>query len=306
MSITLRQLRAFVTVAEKGSFTRAARALHMAQPMVSALIRELEAELGFRLFDRTTRRVELTAAAAEFLTDARRMTGDLDRAVRRARDIGARRRGHLSIGAPPLLAATLLPGVIRAFAESAPGVSVTLYDRHIAAIGALLRDGEVQLAVGTFRREEQGLVRVTLIADRLSLLCRADHPLAGRAEPGWAELEGVPLITLRPGNGIRDQVERGYEEAGLRAAPAIELDQIGTVIAMVEAGFGVTVLPPYALGPFAAQSLVLRPLARPSVTREIELVYREERSLSPAAAEFVRLLRIGAARLPAMPGAAAA
>ncbi|MBI0536089.1 LysR family transcriptional regulator [Roseomonas sp. KE2513] len=306
MSITLRQLRAFVTVAEKGNFTRAAQALHMAQPMVSALVRELEAELGFRLFDRTTRRVELTPAAAEFLTDARRMIGELDRAVCRARDIGARRRGHLSIGAPPLLAATLLPGVIRAFAESAPGVSVTLYDQHIAAIGALLRDGEVQLAVGTFRQEEQGLVRVPLIADRLSLLCRADHPLAGRAEPGWAELEGVPLITLRTGNGIRHQVERGYEAAGMRAEPAAELDQIGTVIAMVEAGFGVTVLPPYALGPFAAQSLVLRPLTHPSVTREIELVYREERSLSPAAAEFVRLLRIGAARLQALPGDAVA
>ena len=303
MTITIRQLRAFVTVAETANFTRAARALHMAQPVVSALIRDLEGALGFRLFDRTTRRVELTAAAAEFLDDARRLTGELDRAVRRARDISARRRGHLSVGAPPLLAATLLPGVIQAFATSAPGVSVTLYDRHIAAIGALLRDGEVQLAVGTFRQEEQGLVRLPLIADRLSLLCRADHPLARRAEPCWTELEGVPLITLRPGNGIRDQVERGYEAAGMRAAPAIELDGIGTVIAMVEAGFGVTVLPPYALGPFAAQSLVLRPLARPSVIREIELVHREERSLSPAAAEFVRLLRIGAARLAVPSGA---
>ena len=300
MSINLRQLRAFVAVAEASNFTRAARTLHMAQPMVSGLVRELEAELGFRLFDRTTRRVELTGAAAEFLGDARRLTGELDRAVRRARDIGARRGGHLSVGAPPLLAATLLPRVIQDFAQSAPGVSVALLDRSIASLTPMVLGGEVQLAVGTFRPEE-GLARVPLITDRLSLLCRTDHPLAARPALDWAELAGLPLIALRHGNGIRDQVDRGYEAAGLRAAPAFELDQIGTVVAMVEAGFGVTVLPPYALGPFSARSLVLRPLVRPSVLREIEVVYREGRSLPPAAAEFLRLLRIGAARLQGRP-----
>ncbi len=300
MSINLRQLHAFVAVEQTNSFTRAARMLDMAQPMVSALVGELETELGFRLFDRTTRRVELTEAAAEFLVDARRLTGELDRAVRRARDVGARRRGHLSIGAPPLLAATLLPRVIRDFAQTAPGVSVTLWDRPIASINALVRDGEVELAVGTFRQEER-LARVPLITDRLSLLCPADHPLAARGELDWAELAGLPLIALRHGNGIRDQVDRGYEAAGLHTEPAFELDQIGTVVAMVEAGFGITVLPPYALGPASARSLVVRPLDAPSIVREIEVVHREDRSLSPAAAEFVRLLRIGAARLLARP-----
>ena len=300
MSINLRQLHAFVAVAEASNFTRAARTLHLAQPMVSALVKELETELGFRLFDRTTRRVELTEPAAEFLEDARRLTGELDQAVRRARDIGARRRGHLSIGAPPLLAATLLPRVIRDFAQTAPDVSVTLWDRPIASINALVRNGEVELAVGTFRQEEE-LARVPLIADQLSLLCPMDHPLAARAELDWAGLAGLPLIALRHGNGIRDQVDRGYEAAGLRAEPAFELDQIGTVIAMVEAGFGITVLPPHALGLFSVRSLVMRPLHGPSIVREIEIVYREDRSLSPAAAEFVRLLRIDAASLPACP-----
>jgi DNA-binding transcriptional LysR family regulator len=300
LTINLRQLRAFIAVAEARNFTRAARGLRVAQPMVSAQVRELEAELGFRLFDRTTRRVELTEAAADFLADARRLTGELDRAVRRARDIGARRRGHVSIGAPPLLAATLLPGTIRELAEAAPGVSVTVLDRPISEIDALVRGGEVQLAVGTFRQEE-GLSRVPLIAGQLSLLCRAEHPLAARAEVAWAELVQAPLVALRPGNGIRDQVERGYKLAGLAADPAFELDQIGTVVAMVEAGFGVTVLPPYTLGAFSARALVLRPLVNPPIVREIEVVYREDRSLSPAAAEFVRLLRLGAARLQTGP-----
>ena len=164
MSITFRQLEALIAVAETHNFTRASEKLHMAQPIVSSLIRDLEAELGFRLFDRTTRRVELTEAAAEFLSDARRLTGDIQGAIRRARDVGARRRGHITVGAPPLLAAALLPQVINAFAQSSPGVSVTLVDRSVSAIYDLLRAGEINLAVGTFRRNEDGIARIPLVA----------------------------------------------------------------------------------------------------------------------------------------------
>src|ERR1700754_5109577 len=108
MSVTFRQLEALIAVAETHNFTRASEKLRMAQPMVSSLIRDLETELGFRLFDRTTRRVELPASPAEFLADAQRLTDDRQLAVRRARDVGTRRRGHITVGAPPLLAAALL------------------------------------------------------------------------------------------------------------------------------------------------------------------------------------------------------
>jgi DNA-binding transcriptional LysR family regulator len=297
MSITFRQLEALIAVAETHNFTRASEKLHMAQPMVSGLIRDLEAELGFRLFDRTTRRVELTEAAAEFLRDARRLTGDIQGAIRRARDVGARRRGHITVGAPPLLAAALLPQVINAFAQSSPGVSVTLIDRSVAAIYDLLREGEINLAVGTFRRNEDGIARIPLVAYPLALVCRADHPLAANMRPRWSDLAGLPLIALRRGNGIREQVERGHSAAGLDAEPAFELDQITTILSMVEAGFGVTVLPLYALTVVPKQSLVARPLADPPVTLEIDVAHRDDRSLSPGAADFVRLLKMGATQL---------
>jgi DNA-binding transcriptional LysR family regulator len=297
MSVTLRQLEALIAVAETHNFTRASEKLRMAQPMVSSLIRDLEAELGFRVFDRTTRRVELTEAAAEFLLDAQRLTGDIQGAIRRARDVGARRRGHITVGAPPLLAAALLPQVIGAFAHSSPGVSVTLVDRSVSAIYDLLREGEINLAVGTFRRNEDGIARIPLVSYLLALVCRADHPLAANLHPRWGDLAGVPLIALRRGNGIREQVERGHAAAGLDAEPAFELDQITTILSMVEAGFGITVLPLYALTVIPKHSLVARPLADPPVTREIDVAHRDDRSLSPAAADFVRLLKMGATQL---------
>lgn len=297
MSVTFRQLEAFIAVAETHNFTRASERLRMAQPMVSGLIRDLETELGFRLFDRTTRRVQLTDAATEFLTDARRLTGDIEGAVRRARDIGARRRGHIKVGAPPLLAAALLPKAIRGFALSSPGVAVTVVDRSVAAIYELLTNGDIDLAVGTFRRGEDGITRIPLVSYLFALLCPADHLLAALKHPRWSDLADVPLIALRRGNGIREQLEQGYAAAGLDAQPAFELDQLTTIFAMVEAGFGITVLPLYALSALPTQSLVARPLLDPTVTREIDVAHREDRSLSPAAVEFVRLLRLNAAEL---------
>lgn len=302
MAVTFRQLEAFIAVAETHNFTRAAERLRMAQPMVSGLIRGLEAELGFRLFDRTTRRVQLTDAAAEFLSDARRLIGDMDGALRRARDVGARRRGRIKVGAPPLLAAALLPKAIRALAQSSTGVAVTVVDRSVAAIHELLTSGDIDLAVGTFRRDEEGIVRIPLVSYLFALLCRADHPLAAIPRPRWRDLEGKPLIALRRGNGIREQIEQGYAAAGLGAEPAFELDQLTTIFAMVEAGFGITVLPLYAISALPTQSLVARELIEPTVTREIDVAHREDRSPSPAAAEFVRLLRLNAGELQSRHG----
>ena len=117
-------------------------------------------------------------------------------------------------------------------------------------------------------------------------VCRADHPLAAIPRARWRDLADAPLIALRRGNGIREQIERGYAAAGSNAEPAFELDQLTTVLAMVEAGFGITVLPLYALSALPTQSLVARELIDPNVTREIDVAHREDRSLSLAAIEF--------------------
>jgi DNA-binding transcriptional LysR family regulator len=297
MAITFRQLEVFIAVAETHNFTRASARLKMAQPMVSSLVRELEMEVGFRLFDRTTRKVQLTGAAEEFLDDARRLSRDMEDACRRARDVGARRRGHIKVGAPPLLAAALLPNVIRAFNRSSAGVAVTVMDRSLAAIHELLLSGEIDLAVGTFQRDEDDVVRIPLVSYMFVLLCRADDRLAAIQKPRWRDLAGVPLIALRRGNGIREQIEQGYAAVGLNAQPAFELDQLTTVFAMVEAGFGITVLPLYALSAMPTKSLIVRELIEPDVTRAIDVAHRHDRSLSPAAVEFVRLLRLNAGEL---------
>ncbi len=270
-----------MAVAQTCSFTRVAEQLRLPQPAVFNLIRDLESEIGLKLLDRTTRRVDVTEAAVEFLQDAQSLLLEVDGVFSRVNDVSRGRRGRLRVGAPPLLAAALLPPVIEAFRISCPDVEVVLFDRSIATLGSQLREGEINLAVGTFQQDEDVLARVPLVADSLALLCPSDHPLAAMGEVSWSALAGVQLVALRAGNGIRSQMDRGFAAAGVEVRPAFELDQLATVVAMVENGFGVSVLPLYAFSRLPMGSLVARSLVAPSVKREVELVHLRERSCRP-------------------------
>ena len=128
MKITLRQLKAFHAIAEVGSFTRAAQRLQMAQPAMSLAMRDLERELDVRLFDRTTRRVELTSAGREFLQATEKIIDDLEHSIRSARDLTNRKRGRLVVAAPPLLAAMIVPPVFADYKETHPGIELHLID----------------------------------------------------------------------------------------------------------------------------------------------------------------------------------
>src|ERR1700721_3666957 len=135
MNITLRQIQCFLQGATPGSFTRAAEKMHTMQPALSQQIRDLETELGIRLFDRTTRRVELTEGGAEFRNIAAKVLDDLESAARNAHDLAERKRGRVVIAAPPLLAAAIVPRVIADFRSRYPGIEVRLVDTRTDQMG---------------------------------------------------------------------------------------------------------------------------------------------------------------------------
>ncbi|MBL8671073.1 MAG: LysR family transcriptional regulator [Alphaproteobacteria bacterium] len=295
MDVTVRQLQAFIAVAEQGSFTRAAERLHVAQSAVSILVRQLEAALGIRLLDRTTRRVELTEGGRDFHRHAETLLADLAAAVRSAHDLAAARRGRVAVAAPPLLAAALLPQVIAAFQAGHPGVDVALIDGRTDQIAAMVRAGEATFAVGTFARDEEGVARKRLVHDRLHMFCPAGHPLAARQRLLWRHLKGEKLVALTRDSGIRALVDRTLDRFGLAIEPAFEVAQIATALALVEAGLGVSVLPTYALAILAGRPVAARALGEPTVAREIAVVWAQGRSLPPAATAFVAQLQASVA-----------
>src|SRR3954470_13815026 len=128
MNITLRQLHGFRAVAELGSFTRAAQRLKIAQPALSLHVRDLERELSLRLFDRTTRKVELTVAGREFLQSVEKLISDLESAVANAREWTERKRGRCILAAPPFLAAMIIPKAIAEYKSAHPAIEVRVID----------------------------------------------------------------------------------------------------------------------------------------------------------------------------------
>lgn len=290
MNITIRQIQTFLQVASLGSFTRAAEKMHTMQPALSQQIRDLETELGIRLFDRTTRRVELTQGGEEFRTMAAKVMEDLESAVRNAHGLADRRRGRVIIAAPPLLAAVVVPRAIADFRQKHPGLEVKLVDARTDQIVEQVRTGQVDCGLGTFHASEEGVTSTVLARDSLMVFFASNHQLAVRQKVNWHELDGLPLITLTRDSGIRMLVEVGCQAAGIRVVPAYEVTHITTALAMVEAGLGIAVLPTYAWASVHASKISAATL-EPKIVRDISFITRAGRSTTPANSAFTLFLK---------------
>jgi DNA-binding transcriptional LysR family regulator len=291
MNVTLRQLQAFVAVAQHGQFALAADRLHVTPSALSMLIRQLEEQTGARLFDRHTRLVRLTEIGAEFLPVARKVLADLDSALSQSRELSALRRGRVSLATSTVLAATVMPEAIRRFGASWPGITVVLRDVVEQDIKRLLRAGDVDIGVGTALHADADIDEETLLSDRLVALLPHDHALASRREVSWRELAAQPLIALAQGSPLRALADQALATADAAAHPAYEVGFSSTVISMVAAGLGVAALPVNARQLTPKVRIAVRPLVRPVVPRRVCLFKPRDRGLSPAAEAFRTFLR---------------
>ena len=290
MNITLRQLHGFKAVADLGTFTAAAQRLKVAQPALSLNIRDLESELGAKLFDRTTRRVELTAAGREFLQSVDKLIVDLERAVQNTRDLADRKRGRLVVAAPPLLAALIVPGAVADYRKRFPAIEVSVIDAQTNIIVDKVRSGEADCGIGTFAEAEEGIRRQILFEDALMAWCPAQSQCARSSRLAWKDLPAGQLIAMTCDSRIRFLVDQAYQSIGQTVRPAYEVSHMTTAIMMVEAGLGVAVLPAYVWGFARVFNVVSKVLSEPEVRREVAIIQASGRSLSPAAEAFLTYL----------------
>lgn len=287
MSVTLRQLRAFLEVARHGSFTAAAQNLHVTQSALSVMIRELERELRVRLFDRTTRRVQLTAAGEEFHPLAEKTLEDLEHAVARSRELAEVRRGRVTIAATTLIASILLPRAIADYRSSHPGVQIVLRDgAPPGQIARMVQEGEVDIGIGPTSTRDDALAATPFLVDTLEVACPAGHPLARKVRVTWRDLAGQPLIALSGETAIRQLVEEQLATTGARFQPAYDVVHLATAIGLVDAGLGVAVLPTHARPLARMHHIRFVKLGAPAIRRDICLLTRRDRALSPAAESF--------------------
>ena len=295
MNITLRQLRAFVLVAQSGSFTAAAKAMHLTQSALSQLVRELESALDIRLVDRTTRSISLTAPGKEFVASARRILDDLEQAVGNVDQLIAKQRGRVVIACPVVLAGNLLPSILATFREAYPGIELVLSDSLPNEVLPQVRTGAADLAIGTFLRTEQDLQRRLLFKEAMVAVFAASHPFARSTRLTWKELATTPVLTLRRGSVFRDLAEAGFSAAGLTLEPTFEANFVGSLIGLAAAGLGVAIVPGYATVLIDRQRIAWKRLENPVVEREVAIIHRAGSSLSPAAQAFADFIAARAA-----------
>jgi len=288
MNVSTRQLRAFVTLAEQRSFTRAAALTHLSQPAFSALIRSLEEAIGQRLFDRSTRHVDVTTEGREFEAAARRVLAEVESAFETARDFAARRRGRVSVALLPSLAAGWLPPVLAKFRDQHPGVELQVADVLSEGCIEQVRSGQADFAIAAIRVDTPELRAELFCTDRFHLVCPRDHPLAAMTNLRPRDLAPYPFIHLSRTSSVRQYLDAAVHPLQMRTL--LELDQLATVMGMVRAGLGISVVPSLALFHFRDPDVVVRALGWAGLTRRIYLVRRRDRGLSLAADSLYRSL----------------
>lgn len=279
--LSTRQLRAFLTLADTASFTRAAAACHLSQPAFSALIRALEEQVGLRLFDRSTRHVALTTEGAAFRPRAQRLLEEFDAALGGLRELAARERGRVSVALLPSLAAGWLPDVLAGFRATWPGITLSVADVLSEPCIERVQRGEADFALAAVRADTPELQAERFCADGFHLVLPAGHRLAKGPAPKPKDLHGEPFIHLSRTSSVRQYLEAALHP---QVPPAtLEVDQLATVAGMVRAGLGLSIVPALTLYQFQGEGLRTRPLTWPGLSRQIYLVRRRDRGLSVAA-----------------------
>ncbi|MBN3798183.1 LysR family transcriptional regulator, partial [Burkholderia sp. Ac-20392] len=178
MDLNLRDIRAFVTVAQAGNFTRAAARLHLSQPALTVQIRRLEEIVGARLFDRNSRSVALTQTGRELLPLLQRSLDDMERVLRDARALGEGTSGTVRLACLPTFASSMLPELIQSFRRDVPRAGFEIRDGVASLVTALVRNEEADLGLTGGDTFDASLEVLYAGADRLVAVCPKDHPLA--------------------------------------------------------------------------------------------------------------------------------
>ena len=295
MNVTLRQLQVFLSVAETRNFSRSGHLVGLTQPAVSRSITELEAQLGLQLVNRTTREVELTDAGRSLATRLPRVLDDLDSTLQDVAGMATARRGRVRVASSPTLSANLMPECIARCHAQHPGLELMLLDRVQSATLESVLSGEVDFGVVIDPEEREALTCETILTEPFLLACPPTHRLASKRTVHWTDLNGESLVLLDHASGSRRLIDDVLSRLGVQCSVAQEVGHTTTIFRMIEAGLGVAVIPRMALPPQGLSELCVRALA-PRMDRQVMLVQRRNRALSPLAQTAWQLVREQAQR----------
>lgn len=289
----LRQLRQFIAVAEHLHFGRAAATLHISQPPLSRSIQDLEAKLGAKLLERSRRKVELTAAGAWYLEEARQVLVRLERAGRSVAERSAGGTGALRIGFVTIADYSVLPGLLSRFKAAHPGVSLALRELVTEIQLEALGSGDLDLGFVLPPLPARDVDSITVSREPLVVALPSRHPLAReRGALGVRALAEEPFVMV-PANlarGLSDVVLGVCARAGFVPRIAQEAVQMQTVVSLVSSGLGVAIVPASLLN-LRRSGVVYRPVRDRHTRIELRLAWRRDARSVPLA-RFVEIAKL--------------
>ena len=293
----IRQLHSLSTVVREGSFTAAAKALHMTQPAISLHIKALEKEVGAKLMERDVRGVRLTAAGKVLLEAAETVLATTKEAARRIKEMEAPERGTVVVACGDTVALNLIPPVLHAFRELRPRAEVAIRNHGSRRILDLVMRREADLGIVTRPGWLDPVFWArTLRKEPFRLAIPKDHPLAAEEDVAMSALDRQPVVFLAKPSETRGLIDRGLEHAGVRPTVVMESGNLEVVKAYVADGLGLSILPELAITQADEDRFTLRPMPKSFPQRRLDVVRRKDRLPSLLAGDFLRLLgeRFGA------------
>lgn len=291
--VSIRQIEGFLLASEQLSFSRASEKMHITQSAFSQLISELESQLGVRMFDRTTRRVHLTAAGEAMRLKMKRGLNAIDDACDEAQAIARVDRGHIRLGSLSSLAIGIVTRTLARVRTDFPGITVSLREDANDRLVDLAAAGDIDLSVCTEISSAPALCFDPMFDDELVMVMQQENPLARFRLISWSQLQDEPLVLTARGTSTRESVAAALISHGIERPAEYEVASMPTSIALVRAGFGSTFISRVALLDTDRKGLKAVRMLHPAL-RRMGIYRRSDRTTSPAVLKFIELLKLEA------------
>ena len=282
--LSTRQLQAIIAVAENRSFIAAAAYLRTSQPALSRTVRRVEDVLGVVLFDRTTRSVSVTSAGQEFIAVAERVINDLKISARSMRELADEQRGQVILSCIMSVATGALVEIIRSYRESRPGVEIHIREGVHGNVLEDVRSGVADFGITYIDDLPEGIASQSLGWETFHIVLPVGHRLAERTSISLDELSEETLVSLPLNSQSRRIVDSAVAVEGFEMRNSVTVTQSATMMNFVRGGVGFAIVPEGAASGFNAEGIILKPIRRPKIKKQLGTVNLFDRSFVPTAA----------------------
>lgn len=283
----IRQLQYFMEVARHKSFTKAAEALYITQPTISKTIKNMEEEFHIVLFDRASKKIELTDAGKIMYEQGRHIVKSFQNLSSELQDLQNLKKGHIRIGLPPMVGSSFFPEVIGQFHEQYPDVTIQIFEDGAKKVELDVESGLLDIGVTVLPTDDKLFHSFSFVQEKLMLLVHPTHALADNDSVSLSALEGEPFVLFREDFAMHDRIITECVRLGFQPHVVYESSQWDLISGMVAANLGIALLPETICREVDQSRIRVVSLVNPTIPWQLGMIWRKERYQSFAAQEWI-------------------